>query len=158
MSGVDADLITVRQSGAVVHLTGHIASHRAKQEAEQAAAQTPGVQYVVNELRVASPLLRSDEQLSADMDAVLRADPLLQALRAGVDVRDGMVFLSGEAGSIRERVAAEERAWSVHGVMDVHNRLTLGQGLAELGPEIAQVFGVQAVGSLLQAPATRCLS
>ncbi|MBI4497246.1 MAG: BON domain-containing protein [Chloroflexi bacterium] len=133
--------VNVRATGGVVSLYGAVGNHRQKLQAERVAAAVPGVRAVVNELRVVPQVPRSDDQVASDVRAAVAADPRCATLRVEVQVQDGAVFLVGEAGSLRERAAAEECAWSVRGVREVHNVLTIGSGLhpsdAELAREIA---------------------
>jgi hypothetical protein len=53
----------------------------------------------------------------------------LDASQIEVDVKDGEVTLTGSVADRRSKRLAEDIAESVHGVMDVHNRLQfLGRG------------------------------
>jgi osmotically-inducible protein OsmY len=49
----------------------------------------------------------------------------LEACRIGVDARDGKVALHGTLNDYTEVRAAERAAWSVPGVIEVENRLTV---------------------------------
>ena len=63
--------------------------------------------------------MKSDAQLRMEIFAALFAEPRVNAGRIGVDVRDGIVTLSGWASSYVEKWEAERAAQRVAGVKDV---------------------------------------
>jgi hypothetical protein len=75
-----------------------------------------------------SPVLRDDAALTADVWAILTANPALQPVLGGVRVavRDGTVMLRGHMPSIRLRLAAEQDIWHVPGVFAIQDELALG--------------------------------
>lgn len=61
--------------------------------------------------------MKTDLQLQQDVMAELRWEPMVQAARIGVEVKDGVVTLCGEVGSHAEKWIAERAAQRIHGVM-----------------------------------------
>ena len=55
----------------------------------------------------------------------LVADRAVRGRLIDVTVQNGVVIMEGEVASIEARAAAGRRAWSVPGVHDVCNRLTV---------------------------------
>ncbi|HZS02321.1 MAG TPA: BON domain-containing protein [Chloroflexota bacterium] len=65
--------------------------------------------------------MRSDTQIHRDVLRELRADPRVEAVAVGVAVENGVVTLTGTVASYVERLAAQEAAHRVRGVLDVAN-------------------------------------
>ena len=70
-----------------------------------------------------SALLRRDDEVAADVLAILSANPAIAPYtsRLRVSVHDGDVRLSGSLPSIRHRASAEQDVWHVPGVYTVHD-------------------------------------
>ena len=66
-----------------------------------------------------------DEWLAERTAQALRTDPLVRGTRLEILVQNGVIILSGELSSSGAREAAGKRAWTVPGVVDVCNRLTV---------------------------------
>jgi osmotically-inducible protein OsmY len=67
----------------------------------------------------------SDALLAARIGDALRCDPLVHGRHLEVMVQNRVAILIGELGSIDARTAAARRTWTVPGVRDVCNRLTV---------------------------------
>jgi osmotically-inducible protein OsmY len=67
----------------------------------------------------------ADEWLVGRAAEALATDPQVHGRRLEIVVQNGVVILLGELGSAEAREAAGRRAWTVEGVMDVCNRLTV---------------------------------
>jgi osmotically-inducible protein OsmY len=67
----------------------------------------------------------ADEWLAERTARALRTDPLVRGTRLEILVQNGVIILSGELSSAGAREAAGRRAWTVPGVVDVCNRLTV---------------------------------
>jgi osmotically-inducible protein OsmY len=75
---------------------------------------------------------RSADEWLVDRAAVaLATDPLVHGRRLEVIVQNKVIILLGELGSAEAREAAGRRAWTVEGVVDVCNRLTLIEAEAD---------------------------
>jgi osmotically-inducible protein OsmY len=69
---------------------------------------------------------RSADEWLVDCAAVaLATDPLVHGRRLELLVQNGVIILLGELGSVEAKEAASRRAWTVEGVVDVCNRLTV---------------------------------
>lgn len=121
--------IAVDATGGVVTLRGTVQSAQERDVAERAVAAVPGVRSVTNELAVQYATLRSDAEIEADVRSRLRWDARIDARRVQVGVTNGTVVLSGEVGSVAERVLAVNDAW-VNGVRVVTDRLRVVPTLA----------------------------
>jgi osmotically-inducible protein OsmY len=66
---------------------------------------------------------KSDAEIQRDVLRELAWDPRVEQAEIGVEVRHGVVTLSGTVSSWGKRVAAEEAAHRVAGVLDVANEV-----------------------------------
>ena len=83
---------------------------------------------------------KSDPELREDVHRELQWDPRVEETTIGVAADNGVVTLTGTATSLARRLAAEEAAHRVAGVLDVANdiEVTVGGSLARTDAEIAQ--------------------
>ena len=80
---------------------------------------------------------RSDERIREDVNEELTRHPDVDASEVEVAVMNAEVTLTGTVGDRHEKRAAEDCAWRVSGVKDVHTQLRIRQGV---GSMIADVF------------------
>jgi osmotically-inducible protein OsmY len=82
---------------------------------------------------------KSDGELQRDVLRELAWDPRVEQAEIGVEVRHGVVTLSGTVSSWGKRAAAEEAAYRVAGVLDVANdvQVKVPGGLVRTDAEIA---------------------
>ena len=73
-------------------------------------------------------LFSGDELLVHLVAEGLAADRAVRGRHVDVTVQNGVVILEGEVASPASKEAAGRRAWSVPGVYDVCNRLSLPGG------------------------------
>lgn len=118
----DSYEIAVEVNGGTVTLRGTVQSAQERNVAERVAAAVPGVRDVRNDLAVQYATTRTDAEIEADVRSRLRWDARIDARNVQVSVRGGNVTLSGEIGSVSERVLAVNDAW-VNGVQVVTDRL-----------------------------------
>lgn len=116
--------------GNIAYLRGSVANLAQKRALAKAALAVPGVRAIVNHLRIAPLMPRSDQQIAADVRAALA----VVGLPLEVRVLDGVVYLSGTVGSMEARGAVEDAAWSVRGMEQVVNNTTVA-GLRRRGDE-----------------------
>ena len=83
---------------------------------------------------------KSDSQIHHDVLAELKWDSRVDETEVGVQVNGGVVTLTGTVTSWAKRVAAQEAARRVIGVLDVANdtKVKVSGGLARTDTEIAQ--------------------
>jgi hypothetical protein len=70
---------------------------------------------------------RSDERIKEDVSESLYRDYDIDASEIEVDVKDGVVTLSGTVEDRQSKRAAEECIENLSGVVDVHNRLRIAE-------------------------------
>ncbi len=117
--------IHVAVSGGVVTLTGTVPSYGQKTAAADDAWAAPGVVDVINDIVVAPPSRRTDAEIEADVRRALDTDPDINAARINVSVVNGVVYLRGSVPTYYQIDQASDDAWSVPGVVDVVNELTV---------------------------------
>ena len=136
-----------------LRLEGEVADIAAKRKALRIAARVAGTESIDDRVRVRPGAARSDAdvlrsalnalgQEGAFRDLVVRADSGVPADRSDhiyVAVRDGVVYLTGEVGSLSHRRLAEVIAWWVPGSRDVDNRLHVHPPERETDDEITDV-------------------
>jgi osmotically-inducible protein OsmY len=83
---------------------------------------------------------RTDAEIQQDVLRELKWDPRVSQTEVGVQVRNGVVTLTGTVSSYAKRLAAAEAAHRVQGVLDVANDLQARvEGIGrKTDPEIAQ--------------------
>jgi len=83
---------------------------------------------------------KSDSQIQQDVLRELKWDPRVEETEVGVEVDNGVVTLTGTVSSWAKKVAAEEAAHRVYGVLDVANDIVVKTpgGMPVTDTEIAQ--------------------
>jgi len=121
------DSIKTKSSDGVVTLTGMVADESHKTLAENTVASLPGVVSVNNHLRVkgARQTGHSDGWVGTKVKSALLFHRNVSATKTDVNVRDGIVTLSGEAGSQAQKELTGEYAADVEGVKGVKNEMTV---------------------------------
>lgn len=74
---------------------------------------------------VSQPIHPPDDWLADRLSEALRRDPFVSGRRLEVLVQNQVAILLGELDSAEAREAARRRAWSIPGIQDVCNRLTV---------------------------------
>lgn len=121
---IPSHLITVSTMNGVVTLTGIVDNLLAKERSEKIAATVKGVRSVVNLITVLPIPKRSDEKIKDDITEKLLLDPATSAYEIDVQVKDGVVTLSGNVDSYQEGVLSGEVAKGVDGVVALRNNIT----------------------------------
>jgi len=109
----------------VVTLDGEVGSLSHKRLAGVLAWWVPGSRDVVNGLEVVPSQKDSDGEIAEAVNLVLEMDPLVNANRIRVAIRDAVVTLEGLVVNNSEREMAEMDAWYVFGVDGVINNLAV---------------------------------
>lgn len=68
---------------------------------------------------------KTDPEIQQDVIRELKWDPRVEETEVGVEVDNGIVTLTGTVTSWAKRVAAQEAAHRVFGVLDVANDITV---------------------------------
>jgi hyperosmotically inducible periplasmic protein len=125
---IDRYRIDIDVDNGVVTLRGAVSNAEQREEAERIARGTSGVKDVINELEIdTTPRSAStafeDAWIVTMVNSKLALDPEVSAAQVDVDVRDGVVTLSGTVPTTAARDEAEDLARSVDGVTEVVNRI-----------------------------------
>mgnify|MGYP006283726785 FL=1 len=102
--------IDVRVEDGVVTLTGTVESWAEKLLAAEVAKGVKGIQAVRNRIEYDYESDRTDRDIKADIEGRLRMDPYVDEELIQVKVNDGVVRLSGLAGSLAEKAYAKDKA------------------------------------------------
>jgi osmotically-inducible protein OsmY len=133
------DAITVKSTEGVVILTGDVAEESHKTLAQETVANLPGVTSVDNQLVITGeiPAEDSDGWISMKVKTALLFHSKVNAFKTKVDVKEGVVTLTGEAKSEAQKDLAGEYAKDVSGVKEVKNEMTV----AKVPGDDAQTLG-----------------
>lgn len=125
---IDRYRIDIDTLNGIVTLRGAVSTAEQRTEAERIARGTQGVRDVINELQV-DPTPRTaakafdDAWIVTMIDTKLSVDPEVKSRNVDIDVRNGVVTLSGIVDNEVARAEAEDLARSVDGVTQVVNQL-----------------------------------
>ena len=127
------DAIKTESKNGVVTLTGTVAETSHISLAENTVESLPGVKSVDNQLKVKgeSPAEHSDAWLGTKVKSTLLFHRNVRATKTDVNVRDGVVILSGEASSQAQKELTTEYAKDVEGVKEVKNEMTIASASAK---------------------------
>lgn len=125
---IPADRLRIQVSLGWVTLEGSVEWRFQRRAAEDAIRDLAGVAGVTNLIGVAPvhPANEISEHVENTLDKVCPSF----ARRIVVEVRGECVTLWGSVHSVAEREQAERAAWSVPGVRDVSNHVTVEEGIA----------------------------
>ncbi|MCI5059355.1 MAG: BON domain-containing protein [Flavobacteriales bacterium] len=103
-----------------VFMEGTVHSRAEKEEFKELISTISGVAHIVDDVSIKYLSYRSDNQILADVLALIENDIILPDNLIDVSVEQGVVYLSGMVGSIPEKRRAFQHAW-VMGVQDVND-------------------------------------
>ena len=123
------DSITTESKGGVVTLTGTVANASDKSLAENTVASLPGVISVDNQLEISGeqPAEHSDAWIAMKVKLALLFHRNVSATGTDVDVKDGVVTLTGEASSLAQRQLTTEYAKDIDNVKEIRNEMTIAK-------------------------------
>ena len=133
---VSAHLIDISSERGQVTLSGTVDDLFARERSEQIAESTRGVYNVRNKL-IVRPSPRRDEVILRDVVHSLLLDPAAESYDVNVEVRNGIVRLTGQVHSYQESRLAENIAGRVRGVKQVRNQLNIDFQANRLDVEVA---------------------
>jgi hyperosmotically inducible periplasmic protein len=124
----DDSIKTESKNGAVT-LTGTVSETSHKSLAENTVESLPGVKSVDNQLKIKgeAPAEHSDTWIGMKVKSALVYHRNVRATKTDVNVKDGIVILSGEAGSLAQKELTTEYAQDVEGVKEVKNQMTVAK-------------------------------
>jgi hyperosmotically inducible periplasmic protein len=131
--------INVLADNDVVTLTGTVTEEPYRMVAQEIAEDTPGVKSVDNRIQVQGGSTRegSDAWIGAKVKSELMMQKNVDADKAEVFVKDGVVTLRGEANSPVQRDLVTEYTRNTEGVRGVVNQMTVA-GTASAPPTVGQ--------------------
>jgi hyperosmotically inducible periplasmic protein len=123
-----AHQIDVETFKGTVQLNGFVDSAASKQRATEVARNTKGVTAVRNNLTVKTDSssgsdMVDDSAITAKVKSALAGDPRTKAHQVNVEVRDGVVQLSGFVDNSEAKSTAEDLARAVDNVKSVDNEI-----------------------------------
>lgn len=122
---ISASHLNISVQDGIVTLQGVQDALSKKRLAELIAWWAAGTMDVRNEIRIDPPEPDNDAEITDAVRMAFEKDPLLDALRYQIQTRNGIVYLNGIASSSVARQAAEDDAWAIWGVQEVHNQISL---------------------------------
>jgi osmotically-inducible protein OsmY len=123
------DSIKTESKNGAVTLTGTVAESSHKSLAQDTVEGLPGVKSVDNRLKVKgeSHAKHSDGWVGVKVKSALLFHRNVRATKTDVDVKDGIVTLTGEASSMAQKELTTEYATDVEGVKEVKNEMTIAK-------------------------------
>ncbi|MCD6050427.1 MAG: transport-associated protein [Verrucomicrobia bacterium] len=121
------DAIRTESKNGIVTLTGTVADASHKAWAQDTVENLPGVKSVDNQLKIKGemPAEHSDGWIATKVKSTLLFHRNVRATKTDVNVKDGVVILSGEASSMAQKELTTEYAKDVEGVKSVKNEMTV---------------------------------
>jgi len=123
------DAIKTESKNGAVTLTGTVSQESHIGLARDTVEGLPGVKSVDNQLTVkgASPAVHSDTWIGLKVKSALLFHRNVRATKTDVNVKDGIVSLSGEASSMAQKELTTEYAKDVEGVKEVKNEMMVSK-------------------------------
>lgn len=128
-----------------VTLQGDVSWDSERVAAERTVSMLIGVAGVTNEIRVRRQ--PTSANLQAELERALRRSALVGRRRVAVHVLDSRVTLRGTVRSWAERFEAQRIAWTIAGVTDIDNQITVGVAAHAdtWGPVLDRIEGSRAL-------------
>lgn len=135
---IDDAIKTESKDGAVT-LSGTVHEDSHKQLAQETVSGLPGVTSVSNMIEVKdSPSVQSDTWLYLKVKGTLAYHNSVSAYNTKVDLKQGVVTLTGDAASQAQKDLTTEYAMDIDGVKEVKNEMTVTANAP--GPSLAEII------------------
>jgi osmotically-inducible protein OsmY len=127
------DAIKTESKNGAVTLTGTVAEESHLGLARDTVSGLPGVKSVDNRLvlKGEAPAEHSDTWVGLKVKSALLFHRNVRATKTDVNVKDGIVSLSGEASTLAQKELTTEYAKDVEGVKEVKNEMTVAKNMAK---------------------------
>jgi osmotically-inducible protein OsmY len=132
---VPAHLIDVQTKDGIVTLSGPVENLLARERATDIVATIKGVRSVINLIDVLW-IVRTDDQIRADVELALMDDPATDLFEIDVGVRNGTVILTGKVDSWQEKQLCILTGKGVIGVKEVKSDIKVSQKFKRPDDEI----------------------
>ncbi len=120
--------IEVKVSESKAILSGTVPTYYEKLAAEEDALGVAGIYFVENNIMVTFPeeiIILTDDEIKQSVQNMLKWDNRLESAKILLSVNKGVVTLEGSVDAFWKRLAAENNAYSISGVVDVINKLNV---------------------------------
>ena len=117
--------VKVKADGGVVTLTGTVYTDEQRRIAEDTVADLPGVVRVDNRLKIEGAKEGSDEWLALKIRSRLLVKANVSFAHTKVDVKSGMVTLTGEARTMAQKELTEAYVKDIDGVRGIQNNIVV---------------------------------
>lgn len=117
---ISAHLIDIETNDGIVKIDGSVDNILAKERTAIIAGSIKGVRSVINAVRV-NPVFQPDDALQNNIRDALKANPIIDASKINMEIRNGVVTLSGTTDTWAKREFAEEEVKRIKGINSVKN-------------------------------------
>lgn len=134
--------IKINSKDGVVTLSGEVFNDTHKPMAQDTAEALPGVRSVDNQLKIAGdqPAERSDTWIGMKVKSALLFHRNVSASGTTVNVKDGVVTLTGEANNQAQKELTSEYAKDIDNVKGVQNNMTVAAVAAKSDQTIGETI------------------
>lgn len=134
----DDAIKTESKNGAVI-LRGTVAEASHKSLAQDTVEGLPGVKSVDNRLKIKgeNPAEHSDTWIAMKVKTALLFHRNVRATKTDVNVKDGIVTLTGEASSLAQKELTTEYAKDIDNVKEVRNEMTIAKSPPQPGQTLS---------------------
>jgi osmotically-inducible protein OsmY len=122
---VNNNNVNIEVTDGIAELTGTVSNIKAKKRAANIAQMVKGVRSVSNRIDVLPMVTLGDKDIQSKVVYELINDPATESYEVNVSALDGIVTLTGEVDSYREKKLAENVAQTVIGVKQVLNNIEI---------------------------------
>lgn len=134
--------VAVRMEGPSLLIEGVVGDIAMKKRALLMAMGLPGVEGVIDRLRVRPSSPMTDAEIRDHFYSAISEEPTLQSSGIKAEVKDGVIDIEGTAGSLTHKRLAGVLAWWVPGSLDVINSLEVSPPMADNDDEITDALRI----------------
>ncbi|MBI5492150.1 MAG: BON domain-containing protein [Deltaproteobacteria bacterium] len=127
------------ENGSVL-LEGTVEHISQKKRALFHAMGVPGVEGVIDRLRVKPAKQMGDDEIKRHMEAAIASESSFQGFVINMEVNDGVIDLEGTVGSLSHKRLAGALAWWIPGAADVINSLEVSPPEDDNDGEVADAL------------------
>lgn len=134
--------VTVMMEGRSILMEGVVEDIALKKRALLLAMGLPGVEGVIDRLRVKPSKPMTDAEIRDHFYSAISEEPTLQRGDIRAEVKDGVVDIEGTVGSLTHKRLAGVLAWWIPGSLDVINSLEVSPPMADNEDEITDALRI----------------
>ncbi|MBI5588015.1 MAG: BON domain-containing protein [Deltaproteobacteria bacterium] len=128
--------VTVALEGSSIIIEGMVEDIARKKRALLIAMGLPGVEGVIDRLRIKPSNPMTDPEIRDHFYAAVEEEPTLKTAGIRAEVKDGVVDIEGTVGSLTHKRLAGVLAWWIPGALDVINSLEVLPPMADNEDEL----------------------